>query len=229
MFIGHFGVAFAAKPLAPRASLGWLFLAAQFVDLLWPTLLLIGVERVAIVPGITRVTPLDFQHYPISHSLLAAAGWAFVVGGVHFAIRGLWREAIVIALLVLSHWGLDAIVHRPDLPLTPFGDERVGLGLWNSLPATLAVEFAILALGVWLYLHFTQARDAIGRWALWGLVAFLAIIQLGNVFGEPPPSVTAIAWVGHAQWLLVLWGFWVDKHRDSHSADDVDEATDQSR
>ncbi|QJR13723.1 hypothetical protein [Usitatibacter palustris] len=229
MFIGHFGLAFAAKPLAPRASLGWLFLAAQFIDLLWPTLLLIGVERVAIAPGITRVTPLDFQHYPISHSLMAAAGWAFVVGGVHFAIRGLWREAIVILLLVMSHWGLDAIVHRPDLPLTPFTDERIGLGLWNSLPGTLAVEFTILAIGVALYMRFTKARDAVGRWALWGLVAFLAIIQLGNVFGEPPPSVTAIAWVGHAQWLLVLWGFWVDKHRTSLSADEIDAAIDQSR
>ena len=213
MFIGHFGVGFAAKRLAPRASLGALFLAAQFVDLLWPTLLLAGLERVAIAPGITAVTPLDFQHYPISHSLLAVACWALFVGGIHFAIRGFWREGLVMAVLVLSHWGLDAVVHRPDLPLTPFGDERVGLGLWNSLPLTLLVEMPTFILGCWLYARATRARDAAGRWGFWLLAAFLLAIQAANLAGKPPPSVEAIAWAGQAQWLIVLWGFWLDRHR----------------
>ena len=214
MFVGHFGVGFAAKRLAPQASLGALFLAAQFVDLLWPTLLLAGLERVAIAPGITTVTPLDFQHYPISHSLLAVACWAIFVGGIHFAIRGYWREGLVMALLVLSHWGLDAVVHRPDLPLTPFGDERVGLGLWNSLPLTLLVEMPLFIGGCWLYAVSTRARDAAGRWGFWGLAAFLLAIQVANLAGKPPPSVEAIAWAGQAQWLIVLWGFWLDRHRE---------------
>jgi hypothetical protein len=218
MFIGHFGVAFAAKRYAPRASLGSLFVAAQFVDLLWPTLLLLGVERVAIAPGITLVTPLDFQHYPVSHSLLAVVGWAVLVGGGFFALRGARREALVLALLVISHWFLDVLVHRPDLPLTPLGQVRVGLGLWNSMAATLLLELSLLFAGGWLYASDTRERDAAGRWGYWGLIAFLLLIQAANLFGEPPPSVMAIAWVGQAQWLLVLWAFWLDRHRELRAA-----------
>jgi hypothetical protein len=214
MFLGHFGVGFAAKRCAPRVSLGVLFLAAQFIDLLWPTLLLLGVERAAIAPGATAVTPIDFEHYPASHSLLAVAGWAVLVGGGYLALRGARSEALVLALLVISHWLLDALVHRPDLPLAPFGDARVGLGLWNSLPATLLVEMPLFVGGAWLYARATRARDAAGRWGLWGLVGFLLMIHAGNLFGAPPPSVAAIAWVGQAQWLLVLWGFWLDRHRE---------------
>jgi hypothetical protein len=214
MFLGHFGVGFAAKRYAPRVSLGVLFLAAQFIDLLWPTLLLLGVERVAIAPGATVVTPLDFQHYPVSHSLLAVLGWAVLVGGGYLALRGTRREALVLALLVLSHWLLDALMHRPDLPLAPFGDTRVGLGLWNSMTATLLVEMPLFFVGAWFYARATRARDAAGRWGFRGLVVFLLLIHAGNLFGEPPPSVTAIAWLGHAQWLLVVWGFWLDRHRE---------------
>ena len=213
MFIGHFGAAFAAKRLAPAAGLGALFLAAQFADLLWPTLLLLGVERVAIVPGITRVTPLDFEHYPVSHSLAAVCGWALLLGAVYYALFRRARAAVVVAALVVSHWVLDLVVHRPDLPLVP-GGERFGLGLWNSLPATLAVELTLLGVGCWLYTRATRPRDAAGRWGFVGLVAFLLAIQAANVLGPPPPSVTAIAWVGQAQWLLVLWAFWIDRHRE---------------
>lgn len=213
MFIGHFAAGFAAKSVAPRVSLGTLFLAAQFLDLLWPTLLLLGIEQVLIAPGDTAVTPLRFSHYPVSHSLLAVAGWAFLVGGAHFAGRRSLRAALVLGGLVLSHWCLDALVHRPDLPLVPGGEARVGLGLWESLPLTLAVEGGLFALAIAWYLRTTVAVDAAGRWGLMGLVALLAGIYAGNLFGPPPPSVEAIAWVGQAQWLLVAWGFWLDRHR----------------
>lgn len=215
MFLGHFGVGFAAKRCAPRVNLGVLFLAAQFIDLLWPSLLLLGVERVSIAPGITAVTPLDFEHYPVSHSLLAVVGWSVLVGGVCFVLRRSWREAFVLALLVISHWFLDALVHRPDLPLAPFGDARVGLGMWNSMAATLLVEGSIFLVGVWLYARATRARDTAGRWGLWGLVALLLAIQAANLLGDAPPSVAAIAWVGQAQWLLVLWAYWLDRHREA--------------
>ena len=115
MFLGHFAVGFGAKRLAPRASLGTLLLAAQFIDLLWPTLVLLGVERVRIAPGITAVVPLDFEHYPISHSLLAVVGWALLFGAVYFLIRRDRRTSLVLGLAVLSHWLLDWITHRPDL------------------------------------------------------------------------------------------------------------------
>jgi hypothetical protein len=213
MFIGHFGVGFAAKRLAPAVSLGTLFLAAQFIDLLWPTFLQLGIERVRIAPGITAATPLDFEHYPYTHSLAAVAVWAALFGSAYWLLRRDRRAAWVVAALVVSHWLLDLIVHRPDLPLAPGGVTRVGLGLWSSVPLSLALEAAIFAAGVALYLRATRASDAIGRWALSGLLVFLLLTHIGNLFGPPPPSVAALAWVAQAQWLLVLWGYWVDRHR----------------
>ncbi len=213
MFLGHFALGFGAKVVAPRVSLGALFLAAQFIDLLWPTFLLLGLECVRIEPGATVVTPLVFEHYPYSHSLLAVLGWAVLVG-VLYALRKRDRGgAVVLGVLVLSHWLLDLMVHRPDLPLVPWGDTVAGLHLWSSLPLTLALEIPMFALGVWVYVRNTVARDGVGRWWLLGLVLILFVIYTVNVFGAPPPSTQAIAWVGQLQWLLVLWGYWVDRHR----------------
>ncbi len=213
MFIGHFAIGFAAKTAAPRVSLGTLFLAAQFIDLLWPTFLLMGLERVRIEPGATTVTPLVFEHYPWSHSLLAVLGWAALLAGLHFLLRRDRRSALILAGLVLSHWLLDLLVHRPDLPLWPWGGSVLGLRLWSSLLLTLALEVPLFMLGVWLYSRGTRALDGAGRWGLVGLVLFLFVVYAGNVLGSPPPSVEAIAWIGQLQWLLVLWGYWVDWHR----------------
>lgn len=212
MFIGHFAVGFAAKRVAPRASLGTLFLAAQFIDLLWPTLLLLGIERVRIAPGITAFTPLDFEHYPWSHSLLAVLNWGLLLGVTYFLIRRDRRTSLVLGLLVVSHWLLDFLTHRPDLLLWP-GSPRVGLGLWDSVAGSLAIELILFALGILVYLRATTARDALGRWTLWSLVVFLLAIYMADRLSPPPPNVMAIAWVGHAQWLIVIWGYWIDRHR----------------
>lgn len=213
MFIAHFGVGFAAKSAAPGVSLGTLFLAAQFLDLLWPALLLLGVEHVRIVPGATVVTPLVFEDYPVSHSLLAVLGWAGAVAGGYFLLHRKRSAALVLGALVISHWLLDAMVHRPDLPLFPGSAMLVGLHAWSSLPITLALEVPLFMLGVWLYSRATVPGDAIGRWGFAGLVVFLLGSFAGNLFAPPPPSSAAIAWVGQAQWLLVLWGYWLDRHR----------------
>ena len=213
MFLGHFGIGFGAKAAAPRVSLGTLFLAAQFVDLLWPTLLLIGLEKVVIAPGNTRVTPLDFTDYPITHSLLLSLVWAVLFGAAYYLLRKYPKGAWVCGAAVLSHWVLDLLTHRPDLPLLPGGATRVGLGLWNSLPATLIVELGIFAIGVWLYTRSTRPLDRTGTIALGALVGFLLVIYFSNLFGPPPPNVTALAWVGQTQWLLVIWAFWIDRHR----------------
>ena len=217
MFIGHFGVALAAKRAAPRASLGTLFLAAQLLDLMWPPLLLAGVEHVRIAPGITRVTPLDFYDYPISHSLLMVMVWSLALGAIYFAARKDSRAATVVAVLVLSHWVLDAIVHRPDLPLAPSSDARVGLGLWNSIAGTVLVEGLLFAAGVLMYVRTTSARDAQGRWGLWSLAVFLVVIWLANIFGPAPQNVDQIAYASLAMWLLVAWAWWADAHRKSLS------------
>lgn len=213
MFIGHFGIGFGAKSVAPKVSLGSLFLAAQFIDLLWSTLLLLRIERVRIVPGATAVTPLIFDYYPISHSLLAVLGWAVLVACVYLTLRRERIGALVLGVLVVSHWGLDALVHQPDLPLYPGSSTVIGLDAWSSLPVTLAIEVPLFALGVWLYSRATSPADTTGRWGYIALVVFLLVIYAGNLLGPPPPSAEAIAWIGQLQWLLVLWGYWIDKHR----------------
>ena len=213
MFLGHYGVGFGAKGLAKEVSLGTLFLAAQFPDLLWSTLLLAGVETVRIEPGITKVTPLDFVSYPISHSLLMAGAWILLVGGTYWLLKKSIKSALVLGLCVASHWILDLIGHRPDLPLYPGRSPRWGLGLWNYPAGTVLFEGLLFAIGIVVYLRVTRARNRAGLVGFWALVAFLVLIYVGNVFGPPPPSSVAIAWVGQLQWVFVPWAYWVNKNR----------------
>jgi hypothetical protein len=214
MFIGHFAVGFAAKKAAPAVSLGSLFLACQLADLVWPTLVLAGVERFEIRPGITVVTPLDFVHYPWSHSLAALLVWGAALGLAYRMLRrSTWAAPVVLALVVLSHWILDVASHRPDMPVTLTGPQRLGLGLWNSLPATMIVELILFGAGVALYQRTTIPKDRSGTLAFAGLAAFLLIVYVANLFGPPPPSVAAVAWSAQAIWLLVAWGYWIDRHR----------------
>lgn len=224
MFIGHFGVGFGAKTLVPRVSLGTLFLAVQFVDLLWPTLLLLGLENVEIEPGITKLTPLDFANYPISHSLLMVCVWGLLVGVIYWLVRRKIKGALMLGLCVVSHWVLDLIVHRPDLPLYPGESPRLGLGLWNSLAGTLLLEGFIFVVGVILCLRVTRAKNQVGRLGFWTLVGFLVVVYFANIFGPPPPGTTAIAWAGHLQWLFVAWAYWVDRNRIPFSARFADSA-----
>lgn len=218
MFIGHFAVGFATRKYATRPSLGTLFLAAQFVDLLWPLFLILNIEQVKIDPGNTVVTPLAFIHYPFTHSLAAVLGWAVLFGVVYFIIRRDWKSSLWLGILVLSHWILDFITHRADLPLIPGHEKLVGLGLWNSLTGTILFEGILFLTGILLYLGATRAKNRIGTFALWSLVIFLVAIHLGNLFGPPPPSAKMIGWVGFSQWLLVLWGYWIDRNRFARKA-----------
>jgi FtsH-binding integral membrane protein len=216
MFLGHFAVGFGAKAAKPSVSLGTLFIAAQFADLLWPTLLLLGLEHVEIDSGITRVTPLDFTSYPISHSLLMLCLWGLVFGLLYWLIRKSSRGALVLGLLIVSHWVLDLIVHRPDLPLYPGSSPRLGMGLWNSLAGTFLAEGVVFVIGLGLYLRVTRAKNRAGFYGFWVLVGFLILIYVSNVLGPLPPSTTAIAWVGQLQWVLVGWAYWIDRNRVVH-------------
>ena len=213
MFLGHFAAGLAAKKLTPYTSLGTLLLSAQLLDLIWPTLLLLGTERVRIAPGNTEVTPLLFVSYPWSHSLVMAAVWALLFSGLYVLIRRYPRGAIVALGLVVSHWVLDLVTHRPDLPLVPFGGPVVGLGLWNSLPATVIVEGLMFGLGLYLYKINTEPVDKVGSGAFVAFAIALVAIYAASIFGPPPPDELTIAYVGHAQWLLVAWGYWLDRHR----------------
>lgn len=213
MYIGHFSLGFAAKKVAPKPSLGTLFLATQFLDLLWPLFLFLGWEQVLIEPGNTAVTPLNFIRYPFSHGLLAAIIWGVMLGSIYGFLKKDLKTSFWLGLLVVSHWILDLFTHRPDLPLLPGLDIKVGLGLWNSLLGTLMVEGGMFVVGVYLYAISTQARNKTGRWALWGLVAFFIITYLGNLFGPPPPAVEPIVYIGLLQWLLIAWAYWIDHNR----------------
>src|SRR5438132_6962683 len=165
MFIGHFALGFAAKRAAPRLSLAILFAAAQLADVIWPVLVALGIEQVRIQPGITAFTPLDFVSYPYSHSLLMLLIWGAIFAALCASVTRERLAWLVVGALVVSHRVLDWITHRPDMPLYP-GSAKFGLGLWNSVPATIAVEVVMFFAGIWIYARATRARDAIGRWGL---------------------------------------------------------------
>lgn len=221
MFVGHAALAFAAKARVPRASLV-AFLAATFgLDMLWPVFILAGIERVRIEPGNTAFTPLAFDWYPWSHSLVMAAAWGSIAGIAVFAWRRNVVEAALVDALVVSHWTLDFVTHGPDLPLWPWaGSPRVGLGLWNSIPATLLIEGLMFAAGVFLYASATKAKDPVGTIAFWSLIGFLLLAWSTGPFTPAPPSDRAIAIVGIVFGFLMLpWVAWIDRHRPArHSA-----------
>jgi LexA-binding, inner membrane-associated putative hydrolase len=218
MFIGHFALGFAAKRVTPRISLAALFGAAQFADLLWPVLVAAGLEQVRIDPGNTASTPLDFVSYPYSHSLLALMVWGMVFAAIYRAwtrrrvVEG-GRAFVMLFALVVSHWVLDVLVHRPDMPLYP-GSAKLGLGLWNSPFVEKSLEVVMYAAGLLVYLRATKSRDWIGRWALWGLVAFLFFGYLAS--STPPPSVRAL-WVTAILLggLTLAWTWIADRHREA--------------
>jgi len=213
MFIGHYAVGLALKGATPRTSLGWLAAAPQLPDLLWPVFLLIGWERVSIAPGATQVTPLAFDSYPYSHSLLMVCGWGLLLGALYLSRSRHLVAAVLIGLAVVSHWVLDWVTHVPDLPLVPWSQTRVGLGLWNSLPATVAVEFTMYAAGLWCYVRATRPRDRQGQLGFAAFAVFLLVVYVATLFGPPPPDVRSLALVTLLLWLLPLWAAWFDRHR----------------
>lgn len=214
MFLGHFGVGFGAKTLQPRVSLGTLFLAAQLADLGWPTLLLLGIERVRIVPHATAANALDFVYYPFTHGLVSELVAGLLLGLAYWLLRRNVPGAVLVGLLVPSHWLLDLVVHVPDLPLYPGPSPLFGFGLWNHLAMTQVVEFGLLGAGLWRYARRTTARNGAGRYGLVGLVAFLVLSHVASIFSPPPASVAALGWGGQLLWLAVLLAYWVDRNRE---------------
>ncbi len=213
MFLGHFALALSAKKAAPKASLGTLVLSAQFADCLWPVLLLLGVEQVRIVPGLMRASPFDFVSYPISHSLLMQLVWGLLFGVIYLLWRRDLRTALIVGALVPTHWLLDYFAHRPDMPLYPGGGPKVGLGMWNSLPLTLLVEYGLLIAGVAIYLTSTRSKGG-HNIAFWSLIIFLALVYPASLFGPPPPSVRVVAISALAIWLTIPWAAAADRYRE---------------
>jgi membrane-bound metal-dependent hydrolase YbcI (DUF457 family) len=208
VFLGHIAVGLAGKRALPSVSLATWVASAQLVDLLWPLFLIAGLEHVRIDPGITAFTPLDFYDYPITHSLVGSAAWAAVFAGGWMAVRRQSQGAALLAAGVLSHWVLDVISHRPDVPVLPHGP-YLGLGLWNSIPATLAVELTMFAAGVAIYVRAGEPGRR--RISFWLLITFLLVAYFAAAFGPPPPDTRTLAWSGLALWILVPWAWWADR------------------
>ncbi len=211
MFIGHFGAGFAAKSVDKKISLGTLFLASQFIDLLWPILLLLGLESVKIEAGNTAVTPLNFVSYPISHSMFGVIVWGFLFGIIYYLIKKNPRGSLLLGCLVVSHWLFDLLTHRPDLQLFPWSDYKVGFGLWNSFVGTVLIESLIFGVGVLIYYRIRKPQSRPKQILFWSLVIFLAVVYIMNLVGPPPPSEEPIAYVGLSQWILIAWAYWIDR------------------
>ncbi len=218
MFLGHYAVGFASKRVAPRASLAWFVAGATLLDLLFPLFAILGWERAHFVPADAPFLRMSLDDYPWSHSLLMAIVWAVVLGLLCRAVTRDRRAALVAAAAVVSHWVLDFVTHRPDLPLAPGLPARVGLGLWHSTAGTIVVEGLMYVAAIWLYATATRARDRVGSWGLWVFVAFLAIAYASNVMSSTPPDPAVFAWVGFiAGWVMVAWAWWFDGHRSGTS------------
>ena len=214
MFIGHFGVGFGLKRLAPRVSLALLIAATVWADILWTAFLLAGWEHARVSVGDTRWTPLALFDYPWSHSLLFLVLWATALALAYLSYRADVWGALAVWIGVVSHWVLDWLTHRPDMPLYPSG-RRYGVGLWNSIPGTLIVEVPLFVVGVWLYARLTRGRDGIGRFGFWTYVAILMLMYIGDRFSGPPASIKEVAVTGLvATVILLAWPWWFDRHRE---------------
>ncbi len=219
MIIGHYAVGFAAKKWSPKTSLGLLFAAAVWLDIVWPIFVMLGLEHFNIAPGITRMSPFDFTDYPLSHSLVMAMVWGAGFGLLYLILKNDAKAALILGALVLSHWFLDFLVHRPDLPLLPeevknyMVPHKFGLGLWNYPTVEIILEGGLLAAGVWIYLKSTKALDQVGNFAMWAFVLFLATVFIASLNSAPPTNPMLVAFVGQLQLLLIFWGYWFDEHR----------------
>lgn len=217
MFVGHYAVGLAVKKFAPRTSLGLLIAAPLLLDLLWPIFLLIGWEQVSIQPNPNPFLRLSFDSYPISHGLVAVVGWATLFASIYFGIARYLAGSITIWVGVVSHWLLDYVVHRPDLPLYAGGSRFYGLGLWNHPRITMVVELLMFLAAILIYWYGTTARDRIGTIAFWAFAIALVALYEMVVFGPAPASVRKLAFGALLSWLFVAWAWWFDSHRRAKS------------
>jgi hypothetical protein len=219
MFIGHYGVGLAAKSLAPKTSLGTLILAALFPDVLWIIFAYAGVEHIAIKPGITAVNALELYDFPFSHSLLMDVFWAAALASLYFGLRRYSRGAWVVGAAALSHWLLDLVAHRPDMPLAPGVHAVFGIGLWNSRFATFIVEGGMWFAGIILYLRATRPASRGGTYGFWIMVVPLTALWLLSLRGTPPPSLEAVEIVNLLMFVITLaWAYWIDRIRPVRAA-----------
>ena len=213
MFVGHYGVSFAAKPVGARVPLWVWFIAVQWLDVIWSVLVLMGIEKLRIVPGFTQANPLDLYYMPFTHGLPGSIVLSLVFGGIVAAFTTANRRTtfLLVAAASFSHWVLDLVVHTPDLPLYD-NTAKVGFGLWRQVTLSFPLELIVLGLGTWLYARATVFASAKGQYVFWGFVVLLAALQVYANFGPPPESPEAMAVMALALYLvLALLAAWVER------------------
>ena len=218
MFVGHFAVGLASKRAAPRTSLGWLMAAPMFLDLLFPLLLIAGVEHASIVPNPDPVLRMSLDDIAWSHSLVTSVIWSVAGGALYWRTTRYGRGAMVIGLGIFSHWGLDAITHQPDMPLWPGSGTRIGFGLWRWPAVTIVIEMAMFLGAAWIYARATRARDAVGRWAFVAFVVVWVVAYLASAAPGPSPDFKTLEYGGLVTFLIPVWAWWFDAHREVTAA-----------
>ncbi len=208
MFVGHLAVALVSKRAAPAVNLGWLMAGVTALDLVWPVFVLAGIEHVRVVQGATAFTPLVFDSYPWSHSLVMSVIWGLALVAVARS-RHVTAPAWLLVALVVSHWVLDFASHAPDMPLWPGPSPRFGLGLWNSIPLTLLVEGALWAVGIVVFLKVRHGER--GRLAFWSFVAVTTLLWATGPWSPPPPNSRALGWFALIGWIIVPWAALADR------------------
>ena len=214
MFLGHFAVGFGSQRFAPRVPLPILLIAALFSDILGPTLSLLGWEHARIAPGRTQFVPLDLYDIPWSHSLLTTVIWATVLALIYWLAQTDVIGSIVIWLDAASHWMLDWITHRPDLPLAPGMAAHYGLGLWNSIAGTMAVEIGMFGLAMWMYTLSTEPQDRVGKYMLISYSVALLLVYVSIPFSSPPTIIRQMDFASLSSTIVfVNWAWWISSHR----------------
>jgi membrane-bound metal-dependent hydrolase YbcI (DUF457 family) len=219
MLVGHLAVGLVAKRITPKVSLGTLVLAAVLADLLWCVFLMAGIEHINIKPGRGAANYGEAYDIAYSHSLLMDAIWGALLAAAYFMRRRYPRGTWVIFAAVLSHWVLDFIAHRPDMPLAPGVDRHFGLGLWTSIPATIIIEGGFWLLAIILYVRATRPKNRAGRYAFWIVVVLLTLAWYNNISGPPPPnpstmSISSLIFFS----LIVAWAYWMNRLRPAHQS-----------
>jgi hypothetical protein len=212
MFIGHYGVSFAAKPVGTRVPLWVWFIAVQWLDVIWSVLVLIGIEKLRIVPGFTEANPYDLYYMPYTHGLPGSIVCSLILGGIValFTTGNRGATVLLVAAASFSHWILDLVVHTSDLPLYD-NTAKVGFGLWRHVAFSLPLELIVLGLGAWLYARVTEFASPGRRYLFWSFVIFLTVLQVYANFSPPPSSPEAMAVTVLALYgVLVLLAAWVE-------------------
>jgi membrane-bound metal-dependent hydrolase YbcI (DUF457 family) len=215
MFVGHYGVSLALRPKAKDVSLGWLFLAAQWLDVIWAVLVLGGIEKLRVAPGFLPASSFDLYYMPFTHSLVAALFWSALAILAFRIAKYPLVSSLIVGITVFSHWVLDFVAHGPDLPLLTYA-HTVGLGLWRFRLATFLTEALLLIVGLAIYLKFSKARNRLGTWGMPVYVFLLVVINIWNLYGAPPdpnsiPTLVVSAEVAYL--LFALIAGWLDRTR----------------